>query len=292
MSTLTKILIILLTLSSFFLCGIVVTYVSNAEDYRQKYDDVRLNRDELQQNLNSLTKLTNETIDKTKQEKNDLTEQIASLKTTNDQLQLNLKNAEREKSGLLQKVNDWTSVVADFRATNEQQGLTLENTLRKLEGTEAEKIKQEKELNETSKILVEKMAIVETLQNEKKRLLEEKTELEKRLNLILQPTGKVVAPASPVTPRLGVVKLTVPEPVAQEINLQGLVTDVDLENSMVGISIGSADGVSEGMTFHVIRAEQFICDILIVDVDTEQAVGVLEVMNKQPKVGDKVSTNF
>lgn len=36
MSTLTKILIVLLTLSSIFLCGIVVTYVANAEDYKQK----------------------------------------------------------------------------------------------------------------------------------------------------------------------------------------------------------------------------------------------------------------
>jgi hypothetical protein len=65
-----------------------------------------------------------------------------------------------------------------------------------------------------------------------------------------------------------------------------------MQNSMVGISIGTADGVSEGMTFHVVRADEFICDILIIDVDTEQAVGVLDVVHKQPRTGDKVSTNF
>ena len=38
MSTLTKVLIVLLTLASIFLCGIVVTYVANAVDFKEKYD--------------------------------------------------------------------------------------------------------------------------------------------------------------------------------------------------------------------------------------------------------------
>ena len=39
MSTLTKVLIVLLTLASIFLCGIVVTYVANAADFKEKYDN-------------------------------------------------------------------------------------------------------------------------------------------------------------------------------------------------------------------------------------------------------------
>ena len=39
LSTLTKALIVLLTLSSIFLCGIVVTYVASANNYKQKYED-------------------------------------------------------------------------------------------------------------------------------------------------------------------------------------------------------------------------------------------------------------
>jgi hypothetical protein len=136
------------------------------------------------------------------------------------------------------------------------------------------------------------MAIIGTLQAEKKRLLEERTELESRLNLILQPTGKVAAAPISVTPIKEPVKPIITQPIAKDIQLQGIVSEIDMQNSMVGISIGTADGVSEGMTFHVIRADEFICDILIIDVDTEQAVGVLDVVHKQPRVGDKVSTNF
>ena len=48
MSNLTKVLIVLLTISSIFLCGIVVTYVANADNYRQKYDNLRNDRDAAQ----------------------------------------------------------------------------------------------------------------------------------------------------------------------------------------------------------------------------------------------------
>jgi hypothetical protein len=46
------------------------------------------------------------------------------------------------------------------------------------------------------------------------------------------------------------------------------------------------------MKFHVIRGDEFICDILVLDVDAEKAVGILDLVQKQPKVGDLVSTNF
>ena len=38
MSTLTKVLIVLQTIFSVFLCGIVITYVGNADSYKDKYD--------------------------------------------------------------------------------------------------------------------------------------------------------------------------------------------------------------------------------------------------------------
>ena len=66
MSTLTKILIVLLTLSSIFLCGIVVTYVANADNYRQKYDDLKTDKDSLSKKAEDLTKQVNETIEQKK----------------------------------------------------------------------------------------------------------------------------------------------------------------------------------------------------------------------------------
>jgi hypothetical protein len=80
-----------------------------------------------------------------------------------------------------------------------------------------------------------------------------------------------------------------------DISLEGLIITVDLENSLAEISIGAANGVKQNMKFHVTRGDEFICDILILDVEPEKAVGTLELMNvtqKQPKAGDNVSTNL
>ena len=49
MSTLTKVLIVLLTVASIFLCGVVVTYVASANNYKEMWEgrrdsEVRANR--------------------------------------------------------------------------------------------------------------------------------------------------------------------------------------------------------------------------------------------------------
>lgn len=290
MNTLTKILIVLLTLSSIFLCGIVVTYVANADNYRQKYNALRADKDSLSKKVEDLTKQVNEKIEQKKQLEDKLNSEITSLKGQIGGLQTNLDNAEREKAVLLQKVDSWTSITKDFYQTTDKQGQLLKNTLDELNKVQAEQIRQRKELNETTAALVEKMAIVERLGSENKRILEEKTELQNRLDQFLQPIGKIAAEAVPVTPREEVARPAIPE--AREIALQGLVTAVDLRNSMASISIGTADGVKEGMRFHVTRGDEFLCDILIIDVDAEEAIGVLELVQQQPKVGDNVSTNL
>lgn len=290
MSTLTKILIVLLTLSSIFLCGIVVTYVANADNYRQKYDDLKTDKDSLSKKVEDLTKQVNENIEQKKQVENKLGSEITSLKAEKGELQTNLDNAEREKAALLQKVNSWTSITKDFYQTNDKQGQLLKNTLEELNKVQTEQVSQRKELDETTKALEEKMAIIETLQAENKRIQEEKTELQNRLDKFLQPIGKTAAAAVPVTPREEAARPATTE--ARDIALQGLVTAVDLKNSMATISIGTADGVKEGMRFHVTRGNEFLCDILIIDADTKEAVGALELVQQQPNVGDTVSTNL
>jgi len=290
LSTLTKILIVLLTLSSLFLCGIVVTYVANADNYREKYTNIRSDRDSLDKKLKAKTKEANEYIDQKQQLEDKLRSEIAALSAKVGKLEGNLRDVERERASLLAQVESWTSITKDFYTTNDKQGALLKNTLDELKRIQAEQIKQRKELNETTAELVEKMAIVEQVQAENRRLLEEKTELRARLDSILRPAGEAVAEVVTVTPEKTTVRPA--GPATMQIGLKGLVTDVDMENSLVEISIGSADGVKEGMKFYITRGEEFICDILIYDVEPEKAVGLLDLVSKQPKAGDDVSTNL
>ncbi len=104
MSPLTKVLIILLTVSSIFLCGIVVTYVANADNYRQMYLKVKVERDAAVQRARSADSERNDTLQKADQREKQLNDKLAALQTRIEQLQIDLNDAEREKRLLLQKV--------------------------------------------------------------------------------------------------------------------------------------------------------------------------------------------
>jgi hypothetical protein len=290
LSTLTKILIVLLTISSFFLCGIVVTYVANADNYKKLYSDLRSEKDALAVQATSLKTQLNEQTAKTQQLEDSLKAQISSLRAENITLGDELGSSEREKSALLQKVNSWASITKDFYKTNDQQGLLLKNTLQELNKAQAAQIKDRKKLNETSALLVEKMAIIDLLNAEKRRLVEEKTKLQAGLDKMLVPTGEAFIGTVPAGQQRTVSRPSVRA--EGDMVLQGLISNVDLKNSMAEISLGSADGVKDGMKFHVTRGEEFVCDVLIVDIDTDKSVGVLDLVQKQPKVGDNVTTSL
>jgi predicted nucleic acid-binding Zn-ribbon protein len=290
LSTLTKVLIVLLTVFSVFLCGIVVTYVGNADSYKRKHEEVQSQLQAAKAKLNAAQEDSTKKAEDADLQKKQFEDQISAISIKMTELQGKLDEAEREKSLLLQKVNSWASITKDFYQTTDKQGQLLQNTLGELDKLQQEQVKQRKQLEETTASAIEKMAIITTLQQNSKRLLEEKKDLENKLNQFLRQYGKVVVAAEPVTARKAAV---MPAGAGmKDIGLGGQITAVDLKNSLAEISIGSADGVKQDMKFHVTRGDKFICDILILDVDAEKAVGILELMQDRPKVGDKVSTNL
>jgi len=290
LSTLTKILIVLLTIASIFLCGIMVTYVANADNYKQKYDKLYVDLQDAVQKRRAVETQLKEEIEKADQQKKTLNDNIASLNLKIQQLEANLNEAEREKALLLKRVDSFASIVEGFTKTNDQQGLLLNNTIARLKTVEADLIKEQSQHKETSRLLFEKIAIIRTLEEKDKRLLEENAELQTKLDQFLRQYGKVLAPPTPVTPITAKAKPAAP--VTREISLKGQITAVDLKNSLAEISIGTAHGVKEGMKFHVTRGDKFICDIVILDVEPEKAIGWLELVQDEPKAGDIASTNL
>jgi hypothetical protein len=292
LSTLTKVLIVLLTISSIFLCGIVVTYVANAENFRKKYNNLRVEKDAAVENERNAKKQLNELTNQTNQEKLKLNNEIAALKERLGKLNTSLVEAQRQQTALIAEAGKWKAITREFYDTNEKQRQLLEDTLAKLKSVQAQQIVGDRELKETTASLIEKMKIIDTLERTSKQLLEEKTYLQNRLDTLLQQTGKVVAPPEPLTPIRETARVAPP---TVDIGLKGLVNAVDLEKSLAEISVGKANGVKEGMRFHVTRGDKFICDIVILDIEPEKAVGSLELMDitqEQPKTGDMVSTNL
>lgn len=292
MSTLTKILIVLLTVCSIFLCGLVATYVANAENFRQKYDQAYTDLRAAQEKERSADKQLREKIEETDRDKAKLNEQIASLKIQIGQTQAELDQVTRNRNELLERVNSFAAEVQAFNKTNQDQGTLLDRTITNWKAAEQDLIKERSQHKETSRVLLEKMAIIATMQEQGKRLVEEKTELQTKLDQFLRQYGQVFAPAKPVTPITA--KARPAPPVTRDIGLKGRVRTVDLQNKMAEISIGRAHGVKEAMKFHVVRGDKFICDILILDVEPEKAVGILDLLQPDlpPQAGDQVSTNL
>ncbi len=119
------------------------------------------------------------------------------------------------------------------------------------------------------------------LEADKRRLLE-------KLAYIEEKQTQPATVAKVVTPRKAAARSVSSVPTSLVIN--GLITDVS--PSMVTLSVGSADGVKKGMTFYVTRGDNFICDVIITNLETDKAVGVLKLIEAQPKIGDNVSTRL
>jgi hypothetical protein len=279
-----------LTVASIFLCGVVVTYVANAENYKEKYKGQQRALSAAKENAKNLQEQLKEKIDENDRQKKQLNDKIAALENDLTALKGNTQIIEREKSELMLRVDNFGSYVEAFTETNTSQQNLLKATLDELDKTKTNLVKRAKEIKELSAYLDEKMAIIEVLESDKKRLVEQKTELQNSLDNFLLAGGRQAGEPVPVTPELTTIKTVTP--LAETIDLKGLVTEVDLKNSAASISLGKVDGVKVGMIFHVTRGDEFIRDILIIDVDEKEAVGVLQLGDQNPKNGDTAATNF
>jgi hypothetical protein len=137
--------------------------------------------------------------------------------------------------------------------------------------------------------------VIDTLEQDKKGLEEEVVELRSKLDGLLMQQGRVASQYRPIA------SLTPPEPatptvptIDRAISLNGAITGLDLQNSLVQISLGSARGVKEGMQFFVTRGPAFVCKIQIIDVQPDMAIGQIlpGAGGTPPRVGDSIATNL
>ncbi len=290
MSTLTKVLIVLLTLSSIFLTGIVVTYVSTSDNYKKQYEEEKANSQAIMGKNAALIRQRNEQTAVQQRLVDDLNEKIQQLQIEKNQLQAKLSNIERSRAELEERISGYAAVITGFNQTVSDMAQSLRLARNELDNLREQRATDRKYLNEITATLDEKIVELESLEAERRRLLEEKVTLENWLEQFAGGTGKEVEKTQAVTPEKD--KASTAWPTTDQVSLQAVISDVDLKNSLITISIGSADGVREGHRFHVTRGDVFVCDILITDVDPDQAAGVMELVQFQPRIGDNAATNW
>lgn len=286
MSVLTKILIVLLSLCSLFLCGAVVTYVGNAGNYKALLDDQKSLNDSLKAKNTSLTRQYNELTAKMKQKEQDLNNTIQTLQQQKSEVEAMLRSAERINLEYQNKDSRWTGVFDSLGQTMGSLEKSLMLTQEQLNQSRLADIRNQKELSEIHASLYERIVQMQSLEAQRDRLLEQKSELEKQITAISAPGDGAVDKLHTAEGSLTDTARAVPS----GLDLKGLITEVG--ESLVTISLGSDDGVTKQTLFHVTRGDEFICDIIITHVDTNKSAGVAELVQQQPIVGDNVSTKL
>ncbi|MCP4450963.1 MAG: hypothetical protein GY809_05845 [Planctomycetes bacterium] len=288
MSTLTKVLIILQTVFSILLCGIVATYVANASDYKDKYEVSVTTKNAAVASKASIADEWDAAKVKLEKAQQKVEETSPALQAQIVKLTDDLTRTKAEIDTLSKRVTDSMATIQAASATASQQTKLYETAHAQLKVAESDKIQIGREYDETQSVLLEKLAVVASQDKKIRELEEEKSEIQGRLEQYLRQYGKVAAPATAAT--LVPSKVQMARPV-QAIGLKGLISDLDVANQLAEISLGSTDGVKEGMKFIVTRNNQFVCNVVVLDVDAERAVGLLNLVKTTPVKGDRVSTN-
>jgi hypothetical protein len=280
-------MIFLLALASIFLCGTVVTYVSSATNYKEALDTANAAIEKLR-------------IEKAKAE----ADRVDVRKTTTLELEkLNANAVELNKTNttlvsennrLKKELNDERASVTTLTNTNAQQVKLIDSQREELLKTNQTLTTLEARMTEANNALISKMGIIDGLDTEKKQLAEQMVDLQKQLNQLLSPQGRQVVRPAPVTPSVGPVQPAPPAPIGREIGLKGTITEVDAKNGVASISIGTVTGVLQNQKFFVTRGNSFICEMQIIAVQPDMAVGALQRVSQKnpPKPGDSVQTNL
>ncbi|ARN57599.1 hypothetical protein [Sedimentisphaera salicampi] len=283
MSTLTKTLAVLLSVSAIFLCGAVFIYVSKTNDVKADYDQLKSDYKVLQDSKNVAVSSLNEQKMQMQQQIDKLKDKVSELNQQKEQAMLDLKNAQNKAVKWQDRVNSLSGIVKDFEQTISEMHASLESTRNMLQKEQEKTLKLSNMLNEKTTALDEHIVMVQSLKAEKRRLKEQMASMEK----MFEQKEKAPQQAQAVTVVEDKAKALEPRSYAP---VTGLVSEVG--ERLISVSVGSSDGVKKGMKLHITRGESFVCDIEITDVDVEKSAGVIKLKKSAPKVGDTVSTEL
>jgi hypothetical protein len=288
LSTLTKVMIVLLSLSSIFLSGMMVIFVASTNYSSESVDALNLEIEAFELETASYDQRFREKTVQMEQAEKVYQKRIQELQSQLDTVVVDKRSAETERDDLQIKVNTMASAMANFESTISIGSDTLKLTQTELTKAQSDQTKLRAQLNTSETDQFEMQVKIQTLNAMVKNLSEAKKIYEDQI--LALSNGGAVSSGEPVTrvPDFAMAATAAPTSVA----LKGTVTEISANLDLVAISLGSADGVTKKTIFFVTRGDQFICNLKITNVDTDKSAGVIELPKHQPKVGDTVSNRL
>lgn len=280
MSTLGKILTVLVVLVSVAVGVLVAQEIVVGEKWRQRYDDqVKLFTRALEQRQTALgdrdkikTEWTADAAQKQQQVevlKNDLATAkglVTTMSTDKENQEKRLAEAVEQLKGLeksLAALVEKEKAYRQERDDSKKRGDDLQAMYNQLEArfrvAQADLASAKESLRQTT---------------------EQKAALESRITYITTTWPEVKLPAQ--------------VPAVPTEKVQGLVVRVDAEAKVAEINLGSDDGVVKGMKFFVYNGgeQKYLATLVITNVNKDSAAGELQVVRGTVKVSDHVTNRF
>lgn len=263
----------------------MIVFVGNSSNYMAKFEAEQGLRRVAESEYTNLSNQYAEQVKKSAELKTNLQQQIQDLENQKNDLTADKQKYERLAQQYQGQADSWKGVMAGFEQSVRNLQASLDQAQTQLDTARSQGIKDQKELNQITADLYEKIVQLQDLEAERRRLMEQKKALEAQV----ASAGPVAQPREviPVTP---LNQVAAPAVVVSGADVKGLITAVG--ESMVQLSVGSADGVTKGMVFHITRGDIFLCDVVVSDVDINKCAGVLELVQQRPQVGDTASTQL
>lgn len=289
MTTLTKVFIVVLTVFAIAFSMLVIGYAAQSQNYRELADTNRAwaleNQAQLQSN-NSLNRVAEENYQK---QIADLHAQITKMQETMDSNANQMgtvKNellAEQQKTASLTgQVTQLTSMVSAGDAERKQLQNQLENMRKDNSGLRTDNFK----LAETN----QKLELQRQLYEQEIRLLKEQNF---SLSSRVEELRSKVQAAATGEDQTGVSSARGAARSVSDSAASAIVGEIkEVRGNLACLTIGSAQGVRDGMEFIIYRGGEYLGKVKINKVQPEQSAGELVQIQGNIHAGDKVTDKF
>jgi len=281
LSALTKVFVVLVAILSVVLVAVMVTFVANQENYKQRFNDEFSNRSVADTMARRAQAELDASQDKQLHRESKLAAEITTLTSQLMDVETGLADAKAGRATLISDKIRLEGSLAQLGIgsrilieTNSQQRVELDASRQGF-------AKAKSDLIQTADLLSQKMTHIEILEQELRYSQEQLTELiEENAQLVsrVQTAGVSSDESALISTPLG----------GQRI--EGGITRIEKgeDATYVQLNVGSVDGVSEGMEFTVHHEWQFKGNLVIHLVDDRSSSGKITLMEGQVTAGDQV----
>ena len=283
MSTLTKIFIVVMVIFSIAFTMTTISFVAQTDNWRQLAKDYQAHQIVVETNMRNLS--AGHAADKTVwlDAKKDLDNRIGDLKQARNAARTELAKAQEDVIRLRSEKNGSDALanrLASLLQVAENGWLEQRDQRAELKKRNREVERRNLDLNErvneqTAQILV---------------LVQQQRQLEQQVNILREESAKL-AGGGRLSPGAGTSAATTasaqPVTAPSATPIRGHI--VEVQGKLATISVGSYDGVAEGMVFVIYRDSEYIGDIKITDVEPNLAAGRLIRSRAAPRPDDMVA---